>query len=77
MPRTLNATPGWSCGCVYFLRTDHLLVHALVILIIFSTVGGAVSTLYLRPMYEQLADLALTVGWKGEDDPLFQCHIKL
>ena len=39
-------TPRWSSSCVNFFSVDHSLVYALVILIIFSTVGGVVSILY-------------------------------
>ena len=61
------------------VRADHSPFHMsfLVILTTSLTVGGVVSVSAIQFVREYFVDLVVTVGWKGEDDPLFQCHIKM
>ena len=53
------------------------LAHVLVTLTTSLTVGGVVSVSAIQFVREYFVDLVVTVGWKGEDDPLFKCNIKL
>ena len=68
--------PRQCCDYIGSFPANYWFSRVLVTLIISSTVGGAVSASSIWPVHGHRVDSTLTVGWKGEDDNLYQCYIK-